>query len=568
MKKIIAVLLSVLMIAGTFSVAVGAESVEQHEKCPIIFIAGSSVELFDEEGNEVSDGIGAFTDRAEGEEGLTTEDIIETTLRILLPFFIEGIAEDEWDNYGDALYEEFAPLWDKIQLDGDGNTKYGVGPSPEEIEMWDKRAETVDTGADGFFGINDYKFRYDYRLSPYEHADRLHEFIKKIIITTGCSQVALVGRCLGGNVINAYLDVYGSEGLVKKVVYDEVMSNGSSVINDCFTGRIDISDKHAQAYVLASSHYGKRNVGIDISTVNDLVVEMVERTLDLLTQLGATDAILDEIEDLYSRLYEAFMPAMLKATGLATWPSYWAAIYDENIDAALDFLFGEEGSEEREANAGLIEKILYIRENITKPRELEGDENLYKIFEKEYGVGIAVVAGYGLPIPPLGVNHDDNGDITVDTRSASLGGTVAGLFDTLDQDYIDERIAAGYGDYISPDGKIDASTCIFPETTWFVKNKFHDTGNFWWRLAEYYTQYTNVTASSNERNYSRFIVSSISDDSAFANMTTENMADAPWIELIEEEPTEVSQIAAAIRFLTTLIKILTQIINGVFSLTK
>ncbi|MGN1417702.1 MAG: hypothetical protein ACI4W6_00060, partial [Acutalibacteraceae bacterium] len=28
--------------------------------------------------------------------------------------------------------------------------------------------------------------------------------------------------------------------------------------------------------------------------------------------------------------------------------------------------------------------------------------------------------------------------------------------------------------YISPDRQIDASTCVFPEYTWFIKNAMHD----------------------------------------------------------------------------------------------
>ena len=566
MKKITALLLAVIMLCGVIAVPASAAT-EKKDKTPIIFIAGSSVDICDADGNQISTGFDVVTDDDEG-EGISKEDIIESAMNIILPFVMEGLPADKWDNYGDALYEELAPIWDTTQLDGDGNAKYGTGVSAKEIADWDYIAKNVDHGKNGKFGLWDYKFRYDWRLSPYDHVDRLHQFIKDIIKTTGCSQVALVGRCLGGNVVTAYLDVYGSEGLVKKVVYDEVMSNGSSAINDIFSGQIALSDKHIQAYLLASEHYGKMDVGFDVSGINDIVLEIVERTYDLMAQVGAMNAGFDTLEELYARLYKAFIPAILKATGIGTWASYWTSLDSKNFDKAVDLIFGEKDTDERAEFAGLVEKLYDLKEKIIIPRELKGEENLYKQLEKNCGVQFAVVAGYGLPVPPLGVNHNDNGDITVDTKSASLGATVAGLFDTLPQDYIDAQLAAGKGKYISPDKKIDASTCIFPETTWFVKNKHHDVSAGWEYIVEYFTQYTNVTADSNAKNVTRFLVANIEKTSKIENMTEENMADGPWLEGVEQEPTITSRLVALFKFLTSFFKIITDLLNGNFSFTK
>ena len=99
-----------------------------------------------------------------------------------------------------------------------------------------------------------------------------------------------------------------------------------------------------------------------------------------------------------------------------------------------------------------------------------------------------------------------------------------------------------------------------------MKNKHHDVGAGWEAIAEYFTQYTNVTADSNARNIGRFLVVDI-DNNKYSNMTEENMADAPWLEDIEQEPELETKIVALIRFLTTLLKVLTAIINGVLSLT-
>lgn len=529
MKKIFALFMAVLIVFGTGVTCISAASTEKKEKNPIIFIAGSSVDICDAQGNEISTGFDVLTDDDEGD--MTTESIIESAMNILKPFVLEGLPFDKWDNYGEALYEELAPIWDETQLGGDGNAKYGTGVSAAEIEKWNKEAKR-NKGADGTFNINDYKFRYDWRLSPYDHADRLHEYIKTIIKTTGCPQVSLVGRCLGGSVITAYLDKYGSEGLVKKVFYDEVMSNGSSIINDCFSGKIKFSDKHAQAYVLQAEYFGRDGQGIDLEGISDLVIELVEAVLDYATQSGILDGVFGGVEKLYGRLYKAFIPAILRATGLGTWANYWCSVYSENFDDALDLVFGEEGSAVREANAGLVEKIEYIREHIVD----KGDD-LYRKFIEEYNVEIGALAGYGLVNAPIMEHFDETSDCVVGFPDASFGGTAAGIFSTLSDEYIAEREALGLGEYISPDKKIDASTCLFPETTWIMKNKHHDYGDAYVYLAEYFTQYSNVKVNSNNRNINRFLVFDKAAKNEFVNMTNENMADGSWITGVNTEPT-------------------------------
>lgn len=562
MKKIIAVLLALVMVCSAFAVSAAAATNER-VKYPIVFIAGSSVDLFDADGNPVSTGIEVLTDDDDGDEGMGFDKIMEATMNILIPFVKEGLLQDKWDNYGKALYDELAPIWDEGQLDGDGNTKYGIGVSPSEIAHWDNIAATVDHGKDGTFGYGDYKFRYDWRLSPYDHVDRLHEYIKTILETTKCEKVCLVGRCLGGNVVTAYLDKYGSEGLVAKAVYDEVMSNGSTTVNDSFSGKIKFSDKHIQAYLLESEHFGKDDIGIDLRGVNELLLDMVKKAVDCAVQTGGLQIPLDGIERLYEMVAEAFLPAMLRATGLGTWPSYWTSLCAEDFDTALNLIYGEEGSEVRLANEGLVEKILYLKERIVIPRTYEGDANLYKRFEKEYGVEIGILAGYGLLQGPITESSDDTGDCTVDLMSSSFGATAAGVFDTLSDEYIAERTALGYGDYISADRKVDASTCLFPDTTWIIKNKHHDTMTGYY-IIEKFCQYDNFTVSNNYKGFDRFLVASLENysTSSFENMTEDNCADAYWITDVNQNPTPQSKIIALIECVKVLFKLITELFNG------
>ena len=131
MKKVISVFLAVVMVFSVFAVTAAAAT-NAKVKYPIIFIAGSSVDLFDAEGNEVSTGIEVLTDDDEG-DGMGMDKIVETTVNILKPFVMEGLLQDKWDNYGKVLYDEFAPIWDESQLDGDGNTSFDIGQNVGEV---------------------------------------------------------------------------------------------------------------------------------------------------------------------------------------------------------------------------------------------------------------------------------------------------------------------------------------------------------------------------------------------------------------------------------------------------
>ena len=89
---------------------------------------------------------------------------------------------------------------------------------------------------------------------------------------------------------------------------------------------------------------------------------------------------------------------------------------------------------------------------------------------KEGGVKIAIISGYGhAPIPGTKA-QDYHCDNLIDTALASGGATVAPY---------GKKLACGSPDYLSPDGIIDASTCLFPEYTWFIKGLIHESGPTW-----------------------------------------------------------------------------------------
>ena len=55
----------------------------------------------------------------------------------------------------------------------------------------------------------------------------------------------------------------------------------------------------------------------------------------------------------------------------------------------------------------------------------------------------------------------------------SFGATSANIGKTLSKTYLKNVAASGMSSYVSKDNMIDASTCLFPDNTWFIKNLAH-----------------------------------------------------------------------------------------------
>ncbi len=555
MKKTISFLLSILMIFSLMAPTSVLAAEEVYEKIPMIYIRGNGATMYTSDGEEIYTGFEALG--AGGEEStLTKEKIIETAVNILLPMLAGGMLADEWEAYGDALYEELAPLWEKVRLDGNGNPQYDTGVSRSELNWSENVRAHQDTGTDGWYDLYDYSFIYDWRLSPYDHVDRLHAFIGKIMAATKSEKVCIVSKCMGGTLLNAYLEKYGHLGHVRRVFYGDTLSEGCAFISDTFSGKVIPNDKAIQTFLKQAEYIGELDNGGVGFVLSEFASELVGRTVDLLTQTGVTDTLLNGIVDLYDRLYQEFIPALVMAAGLATYPNYWACVYNEDLDTALNLVFGKEGSQERKDNAGLIEKINYYHEHVAS--DLPG---LYEKI-KSYGIEVGVLSKYGYVDAPYTTYCEEPSDALVGVTDSSLGATASTIFSTLSDEYIKSRIEKGYGAYISPDKMIDASTCAFPETTWILKNAHHNDNKCFDYLAAYFCRYSNVTVNSNNRNISRFTVLDNSTESTMVNMTEENMAGFDWMNIAEQKPTTETKLAALMRWLSTFFSFLTKLIKG------
>lgn len=90
---------------------------------------------------------------------------------------------------------------------------------------------------------------------------------------------------------------------------------------------------------------------------------------------------------------------------------------------------------------------------------------------KASGTSVCIFSNYNLYIAPFTPTADYTSDGVIETNRTSGGATCARLKTTLGDDYVQAR-DVGHN-CLSEDGIIDASTCMLPENTWFIKNYGH-----------------------------------------------------------------------------------------------
>ena len=104
-------------------------------------------------------------------------------------------------------------------------------------------------------------------------------------------------------------------------------------------------------------------------------------------------------------------------------------------------------------------------------------EKLPELFRAamETGTKINVVSHYNLQGVPLTPSYREQNDNVIDTKYTSGYATCAFLDETLPADYQQKHTSCqdATHNHLSGDRVIDASTCLLPEQTWFLKDLKH-----------------------------------------------------------------------------------------------
>ncbi|MBR2078717.1 MAG: hypothetical protein IJ962_00770, partial [Clostridia bacterium] len=506
MKKLLSLLVIAVMLFTLGTPAYAATLTSWWSTIPVVSIAGDSEPLYDGNGNQIF----KTTDILSGMTGDDEDsDIMGAVANVLYPFLVEGLLFDKWDNYYNNLYEEIADIFEDSLLTKDGEPKEGSGLSEERKK---DVAENLKKDAKEEWGCYldwHYKFYYDWRLDPLTVADQFNDYIKAVKEVTGAEKVAITGLCLGTNVILAYISKYGTDDIYGLGLNGSTV-NGMEPISEAVSGKIALDGNSIMRLLIDCNVY-------DVMDVDDFIL----KTVDLANKSGLIGAVSGFTEsELYEKLEKGVTSALARASVL-TWPGYWATVKKDDFETAKEFVFGPEGSELRTEYAGLIKKLDDYHENV----RVRIPELLTQV--KDSGANLAIIAKYGCQMIPLTESQTLVADQFASVNSASFGATTSTVYDTLSEEYIAGRVSEGKGKYISPDKQIDASTCLFPDNTWFIKGNKHSNWSQWETEVLYTVTTADRQLTVDDFDFGQYVIYDKANNYA-VGMTEENCHIEAW----------------------------------------
>lgn len=382
----------------------------------------------------------------------TAKTIAKLASKIILPL-VGFFADGDYDKLGDSLFPAAAEAFDDLACNPDGNSKHDIttdlfplsaGNYPDSFmnEVKDEGG-VVKAGIEAFGEDNTYFFNYDWRLDPLKHADELNKFIKNVKAETKCDRVALAAFSMGGTVTLSYLYKYGSKD-VDSVSLCSTAFQGTSCMGSMFSGELSVD-----AYGLI-----RRMAQLTRNDFLDELVMLIDNSLEAYKINASIDGYINGIlSKLNDRLYkELIIPVFGYMPGL------WALVDARNYEESKNFMLAVADSE-------LIKAIDEYHYNVQAKAY-----DILKAAEKD--TNIYITAQYnmqGLPVSDTSTNS--NNDFLIDVGYASGGAISSKLGGTLPDSYTQAK-ADGHN-HLSADRQLDASTCMFPDQTWFIRDMAH-----------------------------------------------------------------------------------------------
>ena len=376
------------------------------------------------------------------------DGLIADMAKELLPLFLKALLRNDYKEWAEKFSEHFAKIYKDIVLDKKAQ------PQPGSINSWQIPDNPGDhRAADGTYGLWEYSFRYDWRLDPLQIAERLNKYIEGVLAATGAKKVNLAARCEGGSILLAYLYRFGPDKIAGAMTIGSSM-NGCMEISDLFSGDVDIRSDAVNRFItryIGSDDYK----GIQSEYFDDpVVIEYLKATVALLATSGSLELPIHQALKLFDKVKAEVYPGLLMSS-YGTFPGYWAMVDDAHYETAKS-LAGLTDNAEWADFVSVIDTYHYeVFNHCAEILHSCVDQGMYFTNLVKYGMDAIPVFGEGNKI----------NDRVVTAEQASMGATCARVNETLPAD----RIAAVDKKYISPDKQIDASTCAFPETTWFFK---------------------------------------------------------------------------------------------------
>ena len=361
----------------------------------------------------------------------------------------------------DAVYQTVTQLF-AIQSSGkDGKAKqnlktityeYPISEMSQDDKDYFYRMIPMKSVVDEIGGEDNlYFFTFPLISDPFISAANLNKYIQIVKEQTGKDKVNIVTISLGGTILTAYLELYKNTNYpdINKVLNVVSCLDGTDVMGDFYMRNFNIEDQFFfQEFLpmVMKEMNGYATLGHLINVALKIFPrEVIENILT-----AAVDGILDTL--------------MLNC------PQFWAMIPKDRYDDVINKYSFIKNDPEYSRLYATVEHFQQARLNLK--------DNLVKL--NKQGALIHNVCGYNLDyssqdycfFAAMKSSLTTNSDAIIDIDSTSLGATYAKAGEVLSAEYIATRDSK----YISPDGSLDISTCLFPDNVWFFQGQHHEVG--------------------------------------------------------------------------------------------
>ncbi|MBR2876888.1 MAG: hypothetical protein IKC01_07110 [Clostridia bacterium] len=361
----------------------------------------------------------------------------------------------------DAIYETITQVF-AIQASGkDGKAvqnlktityEYPISEMNQDDKDYFYRMIPMKSVVDEIGGEeNLYFYTFPLISDPLISAAKLDQYIQMVKEQTGSQKVNIVTISLGGTILTAYLE------LKKNTNYEDI----NKVLNvvSCLQGTDVMGDFYLRNFNLEDQFFFQEFLPMVMKEMNGFA------TLGHIINIALKIFPREVIEHILTAAVDGILDTLM-----LNCPQFWAMIPTDRFDAVIEKYSYIANDPEYSRLYAAIMKFQEARLNL--------DDNLIKL--NQQGALVHNVCGYNLDyssqdycfFAAMKSSLDTNSDAIIDIDSTSLGATYAPAGEVLSEEYIATRDPK----YISPDGSLDVSTCLFPDNVWFFEGQHHEVG--------------------------------------------------------------------------------------------
>ncbi len=316
------------------------------------------------------------------------------------------------------------PLYDVRALAYPGS----LADCSEEQRRYIYRMVPVPTLEDKIGRDHLWFFTYNSFGETMKIVDDLRAYIQVVKEKTGHDKVNLAPISLGGTVAAAYLGKYGDDNDINRVVAIVPAYDGTQAIADMIADRLDYENyREVVSFLFRSS-----------------VCETIDRYLRLFSEKTAFHTL------------KAVLHAVIDGA-VKNCVTLWGAVPCAEYPAlSLKYLSDEKHKKLKEQ----ADEVYRYRRDFAQTVKRE----------QKKGVIFDTICCHGLRIFEFCKSDRLDSDHIVHSASASMGATFAPLGKKLPA----FGVCPNGHTHASPDGTVDASTGLAPDTTWYFANQAHD----------------------------------------------------------------------------------------------